>query len=178
MSNQLSFSLDFFAPTERSSRLGPGIHKVTFTSIQYDPTGNYTDIVFTNDTGTANKRIFHEAKVYGNGTIEEAVETRNARNLGFYYSVLSVVGGKGATSKVPVASNYDALARATEAALSKYKGKEVYLKLIVDKNGVYSEIPKYGRFIQSVDEELTLTISEKESTVKAPVRSVESDLPF
>ena len=176
MSNQLK--LEFFVPeTSSGARIPAGIHKVTFSGVTYDATSNSSDITFHDATGaSARKRLFHEAKVFDGMTAAQAVDARNKKNLGFYYSLYLALLGEDAIKRLPGADTYEVFIRLIENGLATAKGKKVWLKLIMDKEGVYVEFPRYGSWIEEDKEVTTLHISEKELTKAAPKQ--EADLPF
>lgn len=160
MSN-IIFSAQLFEPkeTERTGvKIPAGIHEVTFNGFIVEE--DYLDILFINDSGqVANKRLWHKVKPFGTDTMADAEVKRNTTNLGNLVHLMMKLIGPELTSKFS-GNGYEDFVTKAVSILEKQKGRKIFLKVIMDRDNKYTEIPKYFPYLSTSAEGLKVSPKE------------------
>jgi hypothetical protein len=135
-----------------SSKIPVGIHTNCFlTGIEVS--SDFIDINFKDSEGRVNnKRLWAPKGKYPNKdeSVAEAITREERENLAHLTKLVHIFLGKEALSKF--SGEYLAIATNVAKQLKpKMESKKLNLKLILDKDGVYSE---FGRFADYVEESI------------------------
>lgn len=193
MQDTKTYSLDAPETTTKvggGKRMSVGIHtKVKLSEITFDEKDGYVHIEFTNDKGeTAQKRLWKpEGKFPAEGkSASEAIDDESFANLSVIRILVETTLSESAITNFK--GTYEDLVKravaAIKATISTTKGR-FNIKLIYDKNGVYSEMGKYGSLEKYVEDtptdlyfstwELDNRMTKKEQG-KAFTQKTDSDL--
>ncbi len=194
MSDLMLFNADeiyeeYSAP--KAGKIPVGIHQaVKVVSVEADK-DYIVDINFEDAQGRKqNKRLWYPKGNYPDkekGETPEQAKNREARqNLAHLTRLLHIFDGPDSLKKFPKGLNYESfIDEAIKVLKPKLSKKTINLKVLYDKDGVYTEI--FGKFPSYMEEHIpgqepTIEISEWEQknrmTHKAPARAeAQPDVP-
>lgn len=172
--------------------LEPGIHfGVLFNGVTPDKT--WLDIQFNKDGAGIRKRMFEptgKLPIEGKTAVEVKAEEEN-RNITLMVQVLQALLSEAELEKFG-AKDYASFVAQFVVTANKYKGAKVNLKVVVDKTGAYSDIPRGGFWVETFNEAeptttgLKMSAKElkaiedgpKEAKPKADSKKDNNELPF
>lgn len=177
--NELFSAKDLFNDGPKGSKIGYGIHsEVSVASIGRKETPNknkFIEIVFEKDGSTIQKTLWEPKGNYpqDDETQDEAVSRESKENLRHIAKLLGIFLPPEQLESFPNLDYQNFIDKAIATLTPYLKTKKVNLKVIYDKDGVYTELGRFPDYVElhEVGKEPTLKFSPYEiqnrSTAKA-----------
>ena len=152
--NELFSAKDLFNDGPKTSKIGYGIHEnVTVQSIGRKETPNknkFVEIVFVKDGATIQKTLWEPKGNYpqDDESMEEAISRESKENLRHIAKLLGIFLPPEALESFPNLDYQNFIDKAIAALTPYLPTKKVNLKVIYDKEGVYTELGRFPDYVE------------------------------